>query len=50
MLAGASMVRVHDVTASVQAATLVGPARLSADRTAVMSGSPGDERTGGGGT
>jgi len=28
MLAGAAMVRVHDVAAAVQAATLVGPARL----------------------
>ncbi len=28
MLAGASMVRVHDVGPTVQAATLVGPARL----------------------
>ncbi|MHB8681345.1 MAG: dihydropteroate synthase [Acidimicrobiales bacterium] len=29
MLAGAGMVRVHDVAATVQAATLVGPARLA---------------------
>ena len=29
MLAGAAMVRVHDVAATVQAATLVGPARLA---------------------
>jgi dihydropteroate synthase len=44
MLAGAAMVRVHDVVATVQAANLVGPARM--ESSALLAGSMGIEDTG----
>jgi dihydropteroate synthase len=37
MLAGATMVRVHDVAATVQAATLVGPTRLVEEKAPVSA-------------
>jgi dihydropteroate synthase len=41
MMAGAQMVRVHDVAATVQAATLVGPARVDTLSQAVAATEPG---------
>ena len=48
MLAGASMVRVHDVAAAVQAATLVGSTGVTSGREAVAAGRTSGRAAGGG--